>query len=171
MVLCMCFPRTNHYFEIPSGDWSRFSRSGVNSVHVSVHSSALRSKAKGHIRASSGIVFSLQSSAFSERIFPFDREARRKEYRRLAEEAIMITLKVWHGFQSQISTLLASDGISPPVRERDLSLLSTHRMGGASNISAGGSSGLERSVELLVAARNCHRASATEAVQPEEYPG
>ena len=54
------------------------------------------------------------SSAFSERIFPFDRKALKKKRRRVPKKAIMCALKVGDAFQSEISALQRSDGISPP---------------------------------------------------------
>ncbi len=57
--------------------------------------------------------FSFLSSAFSERIILFDRKARRKKRIRVARKIIMSTLKVGCAFQSKISALQTSDGISP----------------------------------------------------------
>jgi hypothetical protein len=62
--------------------------------------------------------FSFLSSAFSERKIRFDRKIRKKNRSRMAKKLIMFALKVGEAFQSTISALQRSDGISPPDASR-----------------------------------------------------
>jgi hypothetical protein len=54
------------------------------------------------------------SSAFSERIILFDRKACKKIRIKVPKKLIMFALKVGDAFQSKISALQTSDGISLP---------------------------------------------------------
>jgi hypothetical protein len=58
--------------------------------------------------------FSFLSSAFSDRIILFDRNAWKEIRIKVPKKVIMSTLKVGYAFQSKISAHGRSDGISPP---------------------------------------------------------
>jgi hypothetical protein len=57
----------------------------------------------------------LFGSAFSDRIILFERKAWNKRRIKMAKRLIMFALKVGDAFQSTISALQRSDGISPPT--------------------------------------------------------